>query len=128
MALGLAVAAVVTPVAQGISIPEGWENAQFGPASLSAVPQVTIPEVWEDPQFGPASFPARTIAVPAGWENAYFGPANLGPQVVTPAQVVGPDGFDYLDAVVGGACALAAMLLAAAVVLFTRRRGHLARA
>jgi hypothetical protein len=42
-------------------------------------------------------------------------------------QVVSTDGFDFRDAVVGAAVALAAVLLAAAALLLTRRRDHLAR-
>ena len=103
IALGLAVAAIAAPSALA-DIPEGWDNAYFGPANLVRVPQVTIPE---------------------GWDNAYFGPANIvGP--ATAEVAVEPDGFNYRDAGIGIAVGLGAALLGVATVLMARRHRPLA--
>ena len=105
IALGLAVAAVAVPSAQAadpaqVTIPEGWENAQFGPANL---PVVTKP----------------TPVAPSDILNGQWGPANFV-TAPAPVKVIGPSGFDFRDAAVGAAIAIAAMLLAAAALLITR--------
>jgi hypothetical protein len=106
IAFGLAVAAVAAPPAtQAITIPSELSHAQFGPASL----------------------PIETITIPEGWGDRQFGPASLGPESPVSLSVVSADGFDFRDAVVGAAVALAAVLLAAAALLLTRKRDHLAR-
>jgi hypothetical protein len=106
IALGLAVAAIAAPSALAVDTGD-LGNTQWGPANIVA-PAVTIPPELSHREFGPANF--RTTPTP----------------VVT--RVIEPTGFDFLDAAVGAAIAIAAMLLAAAAFLFTRRRGHLAGA
>ena len=127
IALGLAAAAIAAP---GALAYDDALNHDYGPANFQTTPRVTIPAGWENAQFGPANLPVVTkpTAVPLSsvLANPQWGPANFV-QPEAPLTTVSPTGFDFRDAAVGAAIAIAAMLLAAAAVLLIRRRdGHLA--
>ena len=127
VAAGLAVAAIAAPGALAYN---NALNHDYGPANFVTTPQVAPPAGWEHAQFGPADLPIVTKPTPVPvstiLSNPQYGPANFE-QPEAPLTIVSPTGFDFRDAAVGAAIAIAAMLLAAAAVLLIRRRdGHLA--
>jgi hypothetical protein len=116
--LGLTVASIAAPLAQASDTVSGDVG--------SAGTRITIPEGWNDAQFGPASFVTTPqIKIPDGWGDAQFGPANI----VVPTAAAAPvetDGFDYGDAGIGLVVGLGAALLGVAGVLVARRHAPLA--
>ena len=144
IALGLAVVAVAAPAAQAAGLPDpGYPAIRSVPVDPN-YPAVTMPRA-EGPAAGSApvvismpdpGYPAiRSVTVDPNYPALRIpqtseppaAPAEL-PQAPTAVPVVGADGFDFVDAVVGGAVALVAALLLAAALLIVRRRGHLAGA
>jgi hypothetical protein len=121
LALGLAIAAVAAPAAQaGVTIPPELSGRQLSPTTGGGVVSElgAIPGQLEGRQFGPSSLPLVTM--PEDLSGREFGPATFTSDlpVITPVA----DGFDWRDAGVGAAVAVAVSLLAAAALLIGRRR------
>jgi len=146
LALGLAIAAVAAPAAQaGVAIPAELSGRQFGPGGsgqtsyvLPAIPAELsgrefspipgamgdiaapggVPVQLEGRQLGPSSLPLATI--PEDLSGRELGPATFTPTLPVTTPVA--DGFDWRDAGIGAAIAVAVALLGAAALLIGRRR------
>ena len=111
---------------QQVTIPAAYSHRVLSPANVVTGPvsEPTIPAAYSNRQLEPANF---VTPIPVGYSNRQLGPANFVTTPV-PVQVVGGNRFDFRDAAVGAAIAIAALLLAAAAFLVLRKRGHLAGA
>ena len=121
LVLGARARGVAAPAAQaGVTIPPELSGRQFSPTTGGGVVSEpgAIPGQLEGHQFGPSSLPLVTI--PEDLSGHEFGPATFTSDapVITPVA----DGFDWRDAGVGAAVAVAVGLLAAAALLIGRRR------
>jgi hypothetical protein len=135
--LGLAIAAVAAPIAQAQTpipsdlanrqfwavqvVPDELSGRQFGPTTAgqnSTREPGTIPAQLDGRQYGPSSLPLVTI--PNDLSSREYGPATFTTDIPVSTPVV--DGFDWRDAGVGAAIAVAVALLGAAALLLGRKR------
>jgi hypothetical protein len=104
-----------------VTIPGALSGRQFGPAELPLAVNSGIPDELSQRQFGPTALPL--VSIPDELAGREFGPASFTAQI--PAPQATSDGFDYRDAGVGAAIAMAVLLaLMAGALLATRRREH----
>lgn len=110
------------PLSDGLVIPETLSGRQFGPAELPLTGDASIPDELTGRQFGPTALPI--VSIPDELAGREFGPASFTAQLLAPQAT--SNGFDYRDAGVGAAIAVATLLtLMAAALLVSRRRGPL---
>ena len=105
-------------------IPDELSGRQFGPTGLTLTGNAGIPQELSHRQFGPTALPL--VSIPDALSGREFGPASFTAQLPVTAT---SDRFDYRDAGVGAAIAVAALLmLMAGALLVGRKREHLAGA
>ena len=146
LALGFLIAAAVVPTAQAATIPASLSDRQFAPTSspgvvipgdlsgrqfapTAAVPTdgtgAGVPVPLDGRQFGPSTLPL--VAIPESLSDREFGPTPGDGIAVVP--VASPtDGFNWGDAGVGAASAVALALLVVGALKLGRRQTQPVRA